>query len=86
MASFDVQSLFTNVPLLETTQIILDNYNPSEFFYIDCSTIEKLLKFATSESVFMFNNKIYNQVDGISMGSCLGPVYAGTFMCFNECK
>ena len=84
MASFDVESLFTNVPLVETTNLILNEYRPEDFFGIESSTLKKLLMFATSESIFLFNNKMYNQVDGISMGSCLGPVYANTFMCHNE--
>ena len=84
MASFDVESLFTNVPLIETTNLILDRYDPSKFFDITKQIIRKLLKFGTSESIFIFNNNIYNQVDGISMGSSLGPVYANAFMCFRE--
>ena len=84
MASFDVESLFTNVPLIETTNLILEKYNPSDFFGIAKDIFKKLLRFATSESVFIFNNNLYNQVDGLSMGSSLGPVYANAFMCFRE--
>ena len=46
--------------------------------------MKKLLTFATSESTVLFNNVLYNQVDGISMGSVLGPVYANAFMCAKE--
>lgn len=84
MASFDVQSLFTNVPLLETTNIILDKYHPNDFYGLDRNTVNKLLTIATSESVFMFNKVLYNQTDGIAMGSPLGPVYANAFMCEKE--
>ena len=84
MASFDVESLFTNVPLVETTNMILEKYDPSKFFGIARDIVKKLLRFATSESIFLFNNCLYNQIDGISMGSSLGPVYANAFMCFKE--
>ena len=84
MASFDVESLFTNVPLVETTNLILDRYDPSKFYDVAKNIVKKLLQFATSESIFLFNNCLYNQIDGISMGSSLGPVYANAFMCFKE--
>ena len=84
MASFDITSLFTNVPLKETTKMIIDRYNPSTFYNIESSTIEKLLNFATSESVFIFNNSMYRQIDGVAMGSPLGPTYANTFMSLME--
>ena len=64
--------------------MIIDRYNPSTFYNIESSTIEKLLNFATSESVFIFNNSMYRQIDGVAMGSPLGPTYANTFMSLME--
>ena len=34
----------------------------------------------------MFNNKYYKQVDGVAMGSPLGPASANIFMCSYESK
>ena len=39
----------------------------------------KLLKVATG-GMFMFNNKFYQQVDGVAMGSPLGPTFANFFL------
>ena len=36
--------------------------------------------------IFIFNEKLYTQVDGVSMGSCLGPSFANAFMCHHEEK
>ena len=85
MASIDVESLFTNVPLKETTNLIVnyisDNNNP---FNLPKRILTKLFTIATSDSVFTFNNKIYTQVDGVAMGSPVGPSYANAFLCHYE--
>ena len=43
-----------------------------------------LLNIAIKESFFTFNNKYYKQVDGVAMGSLLGPALANIFMCSFE--
>lgn len=86
LTSYDVESLFTNVPLDETLDIILENYEPSDFYDISKELIRRLFKFATSESCFLFNSKLYNQVDGVTMGSSLGPIFANAFLCNKEVK
>ena len=86
MTSFDVESLFTNIPLDETTNICLDIlYNKKRklkgLLKRHC---KELLCHATKKSCFIFNNTYYKQVDGMSMGSPLGPTYANIFLCFHE--
>ena len=87
MASFDVTSLFTNIPLNETTDIILNNLSDDHVskFGLDKSEFSKLLDMAACNNIFTFEGKLYNQIDGVAMGSSLGPVYADVFMGFNEC-
>ena len=34
----------------------------------------------------MFDQQYFEQIDGVSMGSCLGPSFANIFMCYNEEK
>ena len=41
---------------------------------------------ATKESLFMFNNKLYEEIDGVTMMSPLGPALANIFMCSFEKK
>ena len=38
--------------------------------------LKKLFQFATSGTNFMFEGKFYDEIDGVAMGSPLGPVLA----------
>ena len=82
LISFDVSSLFTNVPLDETIKIVLDRvYKHKEVkTKIKRKELKKLLDLCTKEVHFTFNGQTYIQVDGVAMGSPLGPVLANIFM------
>ena len=82
LISFDVESLFTNVPLQQTIDIISQYvYSPNSASTppFPVETFKQLLCFATS-GIFMYNNKFYRQTDGICMGSPLGPTFANFFL------
>ena len=87
MVSYDVESLFTNVPVQQTIDIILHKLFPMD----DCrfngfckNDFKKLLDLAVRDTVFVFNGCSYSQIDGMAMGSPLGPIFAGIFMCSLE--
>ncbi len=102
MASFDVSSLFTNIPLDETIDLCTDLvfHDNGKLKYRDCalnrSQFRKLLGFAVKENHFIFNGQLFDQIDGVAMGSPLGPSLANVFMseleqrflsnCPPECK
>ena len=82
LVSFDVCSLFTNVPLDETIGLISDCVYGNESKKVPPfpkKWFTKLLKFATS-GMFLYNNRMYKQVDGGAMGSPLGPSLANFFL------
>ena len=85
LISFDVTSLFTNIPLEETIDIAIDtiflNYPNVKFTRKE---LQKFFRIATSETHFIFNNEIYDQIDGVSMGSPLAPILANLFMGYHE--
>ena len=43
-------------------------------------TLKKLILDTCTKTAFSFNNKLYQQKDGVSMGSSLGPVLANIIM------
>ena len=79
MVSYDVCDLFSNIPL----SIILENKKDLKFSE---NELTKLFRFATSQMHFYFDAKIFHQVDGVAMGSPLGPALANWFMGYNEQK
>ena len=86
MASFDIKSLFTQIPLDETIQIISETLFKDNDTYLNYTKKQftSLLTLAIKDSPFLFNNKLYAQTDGVSMGSCLGPTLANAFLCHHE--
>jgi len=46
----------------------------------------ELLTIATNDQLFQFNGDLYEQMDGVAMGSPLGPPLANTFTCSIEEK
>ena len=46
----------------------------------------ELLKLAVKHQLFQIDGKLYEQVDGVAMGSPLGPLMANAFMCSIEEK
>ena len=83
MVSYDVNSLFTEIPLDETIDYVIDQiYNEGKLPPLMSKTIfKRLLERVTKGSVFSFNNKLYKQTDGCGMGNPLSPVLANIFMC-----
>ena len=82
MVSLDVVSLFTNVPLDYTIQVILDKVYTEKKVATKLSRdeLQTLLELCTKKMHFSFNKKIYKQIGGVAMGSPLGPVIANIFM------
>ena len=87
MCSFDVCSLFTNVPLDETIEICLTKlYFLPDPPALPPLVLKTLLEFATKKSHFVFDGHYYDQIDDVAMGSPLGPVLANISMCDFEQK
>ena len=82
MVSFDVTQLFTNVSLETTIDIILKIIytNRDVTTSLTKKKMKELLLLCTKNVHFTINGQIYIQVDGVSMGSPLAPLFADIFM------
>ena len=79
-----VCSLFASIPLKETIDIAVDSlfeHNPD--FKVTKNEFKKL-DFATSGTHFLFDGSIYDQIDGVAMGSPLDPIVANLFVGYHE--
>lgn len=86
LVSFDVQSLFPNVPAdvaidCMKKHLTKEGASPEE---VKASVI--IAKAVMAQNFFQFRGRYYKQNHGLSMGSKLSPYLANIFMCFLEEK
>ena len=84
LVSYDVISLFTNILLQKTIDVAINlifNHNPNLNI-----TRKELFLFSTSQTNFIFNSKLYNQIEGAAISSPLAPALANIFMGFHKSK
>ena len=88
MVSLDFDSFFTNVHLYETIGICTQGLFESESTVcgLNKKEITEMLSLTTKESIILFDMEFYSQIDGVAMGSPLGPTLANVFLCHHEKK
>ncbi|XP_011858392.1 PREDICTED: uncharacterized protein LOC105555949, partial [Vollenhovia emeryi] len=79
LVSFDVVSLFTNVPVQDTLDIIRTSKEIP-------STLFPLIEHCLNSTYIQFEGEFYEQTTGAAMGSPISPIIANIFMehCENE--
>ena len=84
IASMDVESLFTNVPVDETISLILNKvYHDDSTPKLDIpeAALKALLEICTKRAPFITHRgHMYTQIDGVAMGSPLGVLFANFYM------
>ena len=86
LVSYDVKSLYTNVPLKETVDVV------TEYVYSEDSVCKppiprktfRTLLLLVTQGNFIFNGEFYRQIDGLAMGGPLGPSLANFFLAHLE--
>ena len=85
MVSFDVESLFTNIPLEECVNLAVDYIskgNPD--LQLTKTELRNAFNFVTAQTHFLFKGSFFHQIDGVATGSPLAPVLASLFMGHHE--
>ena len=84
MVSFDVESLFTNVPIEDAVKAALRKLENDpglpDRTNLTPTQIADLLNFVLRSTFFQYNGSIYEQKDGAAMGSHVSAVIANIFM------
>ena len=80
--SYDVESLFTNIPIEETINYIIEQIYVHKKLMPICSKLifrRLLIKLAT-ECTFKFNSRFLKQVDGFTVGGPLSVTFSDIYM------
>ena len=85
MVSFDVVSLFTNVPLNKVLDFIRQKSEENVYqFDLEIGKICELIQLCVKDTYFTFNGIHYCQTYGVAMGSSLSPILANLYMEYFE--
>ena len=86
MARFDIESLFTNIPLQETIDlcVVYLFQDRTHIDHLSKDSFRESLTRTISESLILFDQQFYKQHDRVTMGSPLGPTLVNAFLCYHE--
>ncbi|CAG4951020.1 unnamed protein product [Parnassius apollo] len=76
MVSFDVQSLFTCLPIEDCKSIVTRKLEYNNML----AEYSVLLKHCLTSGYLLWKEEFYKQVDGVAMGSPVSPIVADIFM------
>ena len=84
LVSFDVTSIFTQVPLDEALRVVEVKLDTDETLHertsIPSAHLIQLVELCLRSAYFEFQGRFYKQSDGAAMGSPLSPVTANMYM------
>ena len=88
MCSFDMVSLFTNIPLDEIIIICVNTLYHTDITPTEISedAFCELMLAATKVVGFSFGETMLKQIDGVPMGSLLSPALADIFVGYHESR
>ena len=86
MGNLDVDIAFTNIPSEETIEICANGrFKESETVEgLSKTEFKGLLPLVTKDSHFIFDGKLYKQIDVLAMDSPLGPTLVCAFLVYHE--
>ena len=84
LVSYDVEALFTSVPIQSALTITKNKLEEDRDLHLRTSMsvqhISWLSEFCLKSTYFLFQGKFYQQLEGTAMGSPVSPIIANLFM------
>ena len=88
VVSFDVKSLFTNIPVSFTIKLIIDalyhndkSSNSNTLFNgFNPTKMKQISEWVTKSGTFLFNNECFEQIDGVPMRAKASNLFADVIM------
>ena len=85
MVSYDISNMYTNIPIEKTLNIIKENLEKQNKIHKnEINELINLLKIVLQYNYFQFNGKIYQQNQGLTMGSPLSGLLANIYLNYLE--
>jgi len=78
--SFDITNMYTNIPVDNTINLIENTLNNKKESRIYIKQITNILHTILKQNYFEYNNKIYQQTDGLAMGAPTSAIISETFL------
>ena len=82
--SYDVNALFTSIPIQPAVNIIKKHLEEDKELHLRTTItvmhISCLLQFCLRNTYFSFQGRFYEQTEGVAMGSPISPIVANLFM------
>ena len=82
--SMDVKSLYTSIPHSEGLKALRHFFDKRTHKYPPTETLLCLAELVLTNNSFSFDNKYFRQLNGVAMGTKMGPSYACLFMGYLE--
>jgi hypothetical protein len=86
MISFDVKSLFTNVPVEGALKCLEIRLREFHFSSIEIVELLRLTRICLEQNTFVFNGTFFRMTDGLAMGNPLSPILSDIYMHYFEVK
>ena len=86
MVSFDVTSLFTNVPVEGAIYCFQKRLCEFHFSYFEIEEFTSLTRACLSQNTFAFDGNFFRMTEGLAMGNPLSPILCDIYMHYFEVK
>ena len=80
MFTLDVENLYPSIPVDEAIGYMVELIMKAKITKFSEKTLKRLFEICLKESHFEFEGELFEQINGVSMGSPLSPIVANLFM------